>query len=46
MTIDFERLLFEAEQIYGDKELMSVDEYFGKLRYIVNACYDNIRISY
>ena len=37
---NFERLKAEADAKFGDKEYMSVDEYFGKLRYIVDGLYE------
>ena len=37
---NFERLKAEADAKFGEKELMSVDEYFGKLRYIVDGLYE------
>lgn len=39
----YARLKAEADEMFGTKELMTVDEYFGKLRYMVNAYYDNIQ---
>lgn len=39
----FARWKAEADKIYGKKKRMTVDEYFGKLRYIVNAYYDDIQ---
>jgi len=39
----YARLKAEADEKFGTKELMTVDEYFGKLRYMVNAYYDDIQ---
>ena len=39
----YARLKAEADEKFGKKELMTVDEYFGKLRYMVNAYYDDIQ---
>ena len=39
----FNELKSEADTIYGVKKRMTVDEYFGKLRYMVNAFYDNVQ---
>ena len=39
----YARLKAEADEMFGTKELMTVDEYFGKLRYMVNAYYDDIQ---
>ena len=38
----YARLKTEADEKFGTKELMTVDEYFGKLWYIVNAYYNDI----
>jgi len=38
---NFERLLSEADRKYGKKKLMTPEEYFGKLKHIVNAYYDS-----
>ncbi len=37
---NFERLKAEADVKFGDKEYMSIEEYFGKLRYIVDGLYE------
>jgi len=39
----YAKLKAEADEKFGVKELMTVDEYFGKLRYMVNAYYDNLQ---
>ena len=39
----YARLKAEADAKFGNKELMTVDEYFGKLWYMVNAYYDGIQ---
>ena len=39
----FAKLKAEADAIFGVKKRMTVDEYFGKLRYMVNAYYDNVQ---
>jgi len=39
----YARLKAEADEKFGNKELMTVEEYFGKLRYMVNAYYDDIQ---
>lgn len=38
----YARLKAEADAKFGVKELMTVDEYFGKLWYIVEGLYENI----
>ena len=38
----YAQLKAEADEKFGIKERMSVDEYFGKLWYIVNGLYENI----
>jgi hypothetical protein len=38
----YSRLKAEADEKFGKKELMTVDEYFGKLWYIVEGLYENI----
>ena len=38
---NYERLLSEADRKYGKKKLMTPEEYFGKLKHIVNAYYDS-----
>jgi hypothetical protein len=38
----YARLKAEADEKFGKKELMTVDEYFGKLWYIVKGLYENI----
>ena len=38
----YARLKAEADEKFGKKELMTVDEYFGKLWYIVEGLYENI----
>jgi hypothetical protein len=38
----YARLKAEADEKFGTKELMTVDEYFGKLWYIVEGLYENI----
>lgn len=38
----YARLKAEADEMFGTKELMTVDEYFGKLWYIVEGLYENI----
>ncbi|MBO4654369.1 MAG: hypothetical protein J5644_02360 [Bacteroidales bacterium] len=37
-----EKLKTEADEKYGKKDLMSVDEYFGKLWYIVEGLYEHL----
>ena len=39
----YAKLKAEADEKFGVKEYMTVEEYFGKLRYIVNAYYDGIQ---
>ena len=39
----YARLKAEADAKFGVKERMTVEEYFGKLRYMVNAYYDNLQ---
>ena len=39
----YAKLKAEADTKFGVKERMTVDEYFGKLRYMVNAYYENIQ---
>ena len=39
----YAQLKAEADEKFGNKELMIVEEYFGKLRYMVNAYYDDIQ---
>lgn len=39
----YDKLKAEADEKFGQKERMSVEEYFGKLRYMVNAHYENIQ---
>ena len=39
----YAKLKAEADEKFGVKELITVDEYFGKLRYMVNAYYDGIQ---
>ena len=38
----YARLKAEADEKFGNKELMTVEEYFGKLWYIVEGLYENI----
>lgn len=38
----YDKLKAEADEKFGQKERMSVEEYFGKLRYMVNAHYENM----
>ena len=38
----YARLKAEADEKFGKKEFMTVDEYFGKLWYIVEGLYENI----
>ena len=38
----YARLKAEADEKFGKKELLTVDEYFGKLWYIVEGLYENI----
>lgn len=38
----YARLKAEADEKFGTKEFMTVDEYFGKLWYIVEGLYENI----
>ena len=38
----YAKLKAEADEKFGVKELMTVDEYFGKLWYIVKGLYENI----
>lgn len=40
---NFERLMLEANQKYGKRKRMTPEEYFGKLKYIVNAYYDSVQ---
>lgn len=39
----YAKLKSEADQIYGTNEYMTVEEYFGKLRYMVNKYYENVQ---
>ena len=39
----YAQLKAEADEKFGNKELMTVEEYFGKLRYMVNAYYDDVQ---
>lgn len=39
----YARLKAEADEKFGVKDRMTVEEYFGKLRYMVNAYYDNLQ---
>ena len=39
----YARLKAEADAKFGVKDRMTVEEYFGKLRYMVNAYYDNLQ---
>lgn len=39
----YDKLKTEADEKFGQKERMSVEEYFGKLRYMVDAHYENIQ---
>lgn len=39
----YDQLKAEADALFGVKKRMTVDEYFGKLRYMVNAYYDNVQ---
>ncbi len=39
----YAKLKAEADEKFGNKELMTVEEYFGKLRYMVNAYYDDVQ---
>lgn len=39
----YNQLKAEADALFGVKKRMTVDEYFGKLRYMVNAYYDNVQ---
>ena len=39
----YAKLKAEADEKFGVKDRMTVEEYFGKLRYIVNAYYDGIQ---
>ena len=38
----YARLKAEADEKFGNKELMTVEEHFGKLWYIVEGLYENI----
>ena len=38
----YAKLKAEADEKFGNKELMTVEEYFGKLWYIVEGLYENI----
>ena len=38
----YAKLKAEADEKFGNKELMIVEEYFGKLWYIVEGLYENI----
>ena len=33
----------EADAIYGKKKRMTVEEYFGKLRYMINRYYESVQ---
>ena len=39
----YAKLKEDADEKFGVKEHMTVEEYFGKLRYMVNAYYDNLQ---
>lgn len=39
----YAQLKAEADALFGVKKRMTVEEYFGKLRYMVNAYYDNLQ---
>ena len=39
----YARLKAEADAKFGVKDRMTVEEYFGNLRYMVNAYYDNLQ---
>ena len=39
------KLKAEADKIYGQKKRMTVEEYFGKLRYIVNGYYESLQCN-
>lgn len=41
----YAKLKAEADEKFGNKELMTVDEYFGKLWYIVKGLYETDSIS-
>lgn len=41
----YAKLKAEADEKFGVKELMTVDEYFGKLWYIVKGLYETDSIS-
>ena len=41
----YARLKAEADEKFGNKELMTVDEYFGKLWYIVERLYETASTS-
>ena len=41
----YARLKAEADEKFGNKELMTVDEYFGKLWYIVEGLYETASTS-
>ena len=39
----YDQLKAEADALFGVKKRMTVDEYFGKLRYMVNAYNENVQ---
>lgn len=38
----YEKLKAEADEIFGVKELSTADEFFGKVRHIVNGLYEQL----
>lgn len=43
MDTYYNQLKAEADAKFGVKKRMTLEEYFGKLRYMVNAYYDNVQ---
>lgn len=39
----YNKLKAEADSLYGVKESYTPEEFFGKLRYVVNGYYDEIQ---
>jgi len=46
MDAYYNRLKAEADAKFGVKKRMTVEEYFGKLRYMVNAYYDTLGLYF
>ena len=46
MDAYYNQLKAEADAKFGVKKRMTVEEYFGKLRYMVNAYYDTLGLCF